>query len=186
MESVKKRYNFKFNLLLLIIFVAPMASGLSRDGFLALFPFIKEDFNLTRTQIGFYSTFLFASSSLFSILSGRIVDTYGSRIGMLTGISVIGIFISLHSLAPAYFILLIFAFVVGFGHSLITPAASKAVMTWYSREERTIAMGIVQSGSGAGGLLGAVLFPVLGTLMGWRKSVILAGFFCTVIGPFNL
>ncbi len=160
---------------LLLLSSGYMASFLSIQGIQALMPFLREDFGITRTQAGLYSTFLFSTATIIAIFSGNIVDRIGSRTGLLIGVTSMGILMILHGLAPVFGILLFLALFTGLGFSIITPAVNKALMLKVKPARRAISMGIMHSGSGIGGFTGATLLPIIANYLGWRTAIIISG-----------
>ena len=179
--TTKNNLQFKF---LLTLSTAYLATSINMQGFMALMPFIKEDFALTRAQAGMYSTFFFLTATLIAIFSGRIVDLIGSKKGIVFGASSVGILIILHSVAPSFIMILILALFTGLGFSIITPSVNKAVMQRVKPQNRAISMGIMQSGGGIGGFLGASLLPILGEYLGWRMAILFSGVFALTMGLF--
>ncbi len=173
----------RFDLLttLIILSVPYLALSLNQHGFLALLPFIREEFVLNRTQVGLYSTFYFLSSALLAITTGIIVDSLGARKGVLLGIGFMGSIIFLYSLAPSYGVLLLLAFLAGLGWSIITPSVNKGVILAAPIEKRAVSMGIMQSGMGIGGLTGAILLPLLGESFGWRMAIQVSAVFALMM-----
>jgi hypothetical protein len=53
----QKQENNSLLKLLLILTLPYIALGLIQSGFLSLLPFIRNEFIITRAQIGYYSTF---------------------------------------------------------------------------------------------------------------------------------
>lgn len=180
----KDKQGQKSNLLktLLILTLAYIAMTITHDGFLALLPFIREEFVLTRTQVGYYSTSFFLSSATMAIITGSIVDRLGPKTGILLGVSCLGFIYLLFGFSPTYWILLLLALIAGLGHSIITPSVNKAVMIEAPPEKRASFMGIMQSGLGVGGFAGASLLPFLGEYFGWRIVIQAAGIFALLMG----
>lgn len=173
---------------LVALFLPYLALSLAQSGFLGLLPFVREEFALTRVQVGYYSTFFFISASLLSVFTGNIVDLLGPKRSMVLGIGSIGLLLILHGIAPFYNILLLFSFLSGLGFSILTPAATKAVMISTAQERRAFSMGITQTGFGLGGILGASILPFIGERVGWRPAVqvaativLLAGFLVCIL-----
>ncbi|MDI3546892.1 MAG: transporter, family, hexuronate transporter [Halanaerobiales bacterium] len=164
--------NWKFLLLMLVAYIS---TNINLQGFLALMPFLQADLGLSRTQAGLYSTFFFLSTIFLAFLSGRLVDKAGSKRSMVLGISCVGSLMLLHSLAINFTILLVLAFLTGIGFSVVAPAVNKGVMEMVLPQNRAFSMGIIQSGVGVGGFLGAVLLPFLGKFFGWRRAVLFPG-----------
>lgn len=179
-KNVNDTYNYK--ILLIITFVG-IVTGVYRNGIMTLFPFIQSEFNLTRTQVGLYSTFLYFSSTGVTIFSGRIADYWKVKKSMLWGLGLMGLFIFMHSLAPHFEIIILFAFLTGLGFSIILPTSSKGIADWFSIKQRSTAMGIMTLGYPIGGIISAVLLPWVGKNFGWRTDIIFLAllFFITAI-----
>jgi len=173
-DNINKSHRFDWSSLF-IISLASIVMGIYRDGVAALFPFLQREFELTRGEIGLYITFLYLTSSLFSIYGGRLVDLKGSKWGMISGILYVGILLILHSFVPNFIVLLMLAALAGLGMSINPSAANKAITEWSSTQRRSTATGIWSSSFHLGGLLAASLLPFLGTLLGWRKAIISPG-----------
>lgn len=167
---------------LLLLSTAYFATSINMQGIQALMPFIQSDFQLSRTQAGFYSTFFFISATLMAVFSGKIVDKYGARKGMLIGVFSVGLMMFLHSFAPVYSVLLILGLICGFGFSIVTPSVNKAVIEGVHESKRAISMGIMQSGGGIGGFAGASLLPIFANSFGWRRAIGLSGIIAVIVG----
>ncbi len=167
--------------LLIVLSVPYLALSLNQHGFMALLPFIREEFILSRTQVGLYATFYFLSSALLAVSTGSIVDRLGPRKGILLGIGFMGSVFFLYGFAPSYEILLGLAFLAGLGWSIITPSVNKAVLMNAPADKRAVSMGIMQSGVGIGGLMGASLLPVISVALGWRPAIQMAAGFSIIV-----
>lgn len=169
-----KEKNNKFNWkILLIIMFAGIITGIYRNGIMTLFPFLQEEYSLSRAQVGLYSTFLYISSTGVAIFSGRFADYWGVKRSMIGGLLLMGIFISLHSLAPTFMFILIFAMLTGFGFSIIVPTSSKGIAEWYPAEKQSTVMGLMTLGFPIGGVIGSLVLPWIGKNFGWRSDIIL-------------
>ena len=182
----RKKQDIDINLMkiLIVLFLPYIALSLGQNGFLGLLPFVREEFGLTRVQVGYYSTSFFVSAALLAVFTGSIVDNLGPKKSMLLGIVSMGFLLVFHGLSPSYTLLLLMAFLAGLGFSIITPSATKAVMLATPQEKRAVSMGFTQTGFGIGGIAGASLLPLLGENFGWRMAVQMAAFFILLTGPF--
>ena len=172
--------------LLIILSVPYLVLSLNHHGFLALLPFVREEFLLSRTEVGLYNTFYFLSSALLAISTGNIVDRLGSRKGILLGIGFMGAIIFMYGFSLSYEMLLGLAFFAGLGWSIITPSVNKAVLISTPVEKRAVSMGIMQSGVGIGGLAGASFLPLIGESLGWRSAIQLAALLAIIVWFFVL
>ena len=165
----KKNFNWS---ILFMISITSIVTGIYRDGFSALFPFLQRDFILTRAQLGLHSTLFFFTSALVSIFTGHLVDLKGPKWGLGFGILSMGIFIMLHSIAPNFIVLLVVAGFTGIAVSINLPAASKAIVEWFPKKWSSTVLGIRSTAFPVGGMLAAILLPFLGDLIGWRKTIL--------------
>ncbi len=182
-NTLSRAEDESFNWLVLFLLASStIILGIIRDGIPALFPFIQAEFELTGAQVGLFSTFLFASSTLVAVFTGRIVDLLGPKRAMILGASLSGLLMMLFSVAPLFSVILFLAFIIGLGISVITPAASKGVMEWFPYRVRATAMGVVQSGIGVGSLLAAALMPLVAEIFHWRTALLVPGVLSLALG----
>ena len=170
--------------LLFILSTGYMGAFINIQGIQALMPFIQDDFGISRTEAGLYSTFLFLSATGVAIFSGNIVDKIGSKKTLLFGIFSIGFLMLAHTVSPVYSIILILAFITGIGFSIITPAVNKSIMDEVKPENRGLSMGLMHSGSGIGGFAGATLLPILAINIGWRGAILISSLLTIALGIF--
>ncbi len=178
-QSSNNEFNWK---VLMIITAAGFFAGVYRNGIMTLFPFLQAEFDLTRAQVGLYSTFLFISMAVVVLFSGRIADYFGVKRSIFWGLSFMGVFITLHSLANGFILLMLFAMLNGLGLSIILPSTSKAVAEWFRGDNQATAMGIMTMGFALGGVAGASVLPWLGVQLGWKMLVILLGGLFLIVG----
>lgn len=168
--------------ILFFLSLAYFALSINVQGFMALMPFLQLDFSLSRAQAGLYSSFYFFSATSIAVFTGGLVDSIGAKKGLVLGVFSVGLFILLHSQAQSYSAILLLGFFTGIGFSLITPSVNRGVMVAVAPKKRAVSMGIMQSGLGFGGFLGAALLPLLAQIIGWRHSLILSGSLALLLG----
>ncbi len=178
-QTTTNTFNWK---VLMIITTAGFFSGVYRNGIMTLFPFLQAEFDLSRAQVGLYSTFLFFSMAVVVIFSGHIADYFGVKRSIFWGLSLMGVFIILHSLANGFMLLMLFAMLNGLGLSIILPSTSKAVAEWFKGDKQSTAMGIMTMGFALGGVAGASILPWLGVRIGWKMLVTLLGILFLLVG----
>ncbi|MFP4199611.1 MAG: MFS transporter [Halanaerobium sp.] len=177
----KNNLQYKF---LFIISTAYLAVDINMQGFLALMPFVREEFALSSSRAGLYSSSYFLLATAVAVFSGQIVDQIGSKTGLVVGTISIGILMLLHSISPSFTLILILALLIGLFFSIITPALNKAVMQRTLPENRATSMGVMQMGGGIGGFTGAVFLPYLGEQFGWRTAVVFSAVIALLVGIF--
>jgi len=179
----KKHFNWS---ILLIVSLSSIVTGIYRDGFAALFPFLQRDFDLTRAQLGLHSTFFFFAIVLLAVFAGRLVDCKGSKWGLGFGVLFMGIFFILHSIVPNFIVLLIVAAFTGLVVSINPPAVAKGIAEWFPQRWRSTAFGIRSTAFPFGGMLGSIFLPYLGDLLSWRKAILLPGILALLCAFFIL
>ncbi len=169
---------------LLLLSTAYLSSSINMQGIQALMPFIQNDFSISRSQAGLYSSAFFITATAVAIFSGSFVDKIGTKGGILIGVFSVGGFMFFHGFAPVYPALLLLALIAGLGFSIITPSVNKAVIESSSSDNKALSMGIMQSGGGIGSFAGASLLPLLAAAWSWRLAIMLSGLFAVAVGFF--
>jgi MFS transporter, ACS family, hexuronate transporter len=164
----------RLGLMLFVLTLPGLVLSLNQNGFLGLMPFVQDEFELTRTQVGTYSTFFFISSATLAVFTGRVVDRLGPKKSLFIGITCMSLIMIAYGWVPSYAVLLVMAILAGTGQSIIMPSINTGVILAVPQNKRASSMGITQSGFGVGGIIGASLLPVLGQHLGWRISVQIA------------
>jgi len=140
-------------------------------------PLIKpmsEDFHLSRAAmgsvLGAWPLFYVAAA----IPAGVLVDRFGLRRSLAAGIFLIAVSGLLRAVAVDYTTLFIAVGVFGLGGPFVSVGAPKLVNTWFSENERGLAMGIYMTGPGVGSIVtlataNSVLMPLLDS--SWRLTM---------------
>ena len=166
-----ERSNQNITVLLLILLLPFLAISLNHDGFLSLLSFVRRDFNLTLTQVSYYSTFYFIGGAVLAVLAGGVVDRLGPKKSMVIGLGFMGVAVFTYGLVPSYALLLVPALVSGAGFSVINSGINKSVITLIPSSRRAVSLGIIHSGIGIGGFAAASLLPLWASQMGWRSTM---------------
>lgn len=159
---------------LAILTLTQTGTSLIAQGIGALAPFLASALALDRTHIGLLSAGIAIAWALFGSFAGVFVDRYGERrMIFLSGLGM-GLAVSISAAVESYWWIFAWFGVYGIMSSFSTPAGGRAIMLWFLRD-RALAMGIRQSGVPIGGLIGALLLPLLATHGGYRMSLAIAG-----------
>ncbi len=175
--NAKNKKNYTqgtFNWYALLIFsLTSIITGIYRDGFASLFPFLQIDFHLSRAQLGLHSTLYYLAAASFAVYSGQVVDLKGAKWSLIFSGTIMGLFYISHSIAPNFLIILILAGLTGASASFNMPSVNKGIVEWFSEKQRSTALGLQSVAFPIGGLLGAIIFPIFGSILGWRKTMVL-------------
>lgn len=161
--------------ILLILTVTQIGASLAALSFGPLAPFLQESFQISRAQVGLFTSSLYFGSILVSIPAGRLADHLGVRRLLFVGPAAMAVFFFAFSGADTFQAALILALFAGMGYGVINPATAKAIMYWFSAKGRATAIGIKQSGVTIGAAIAAALLPSLALALTWRTSLFMAG-----------
>ena len=139
-----------------------------------LFPLLRDEFGVSWVQLGLISTVFYCVSGLMQTVAGFLVDHFGARRVLLTGMTLFALAIAAAGLAPTYWVLLPIAALAGAGNSVFHPADYSMLNTAVS--QRRIAR--AYSVHGISGNIGWVLAPALVMpvthVAGWRVALVTA------------
>jgi len=143
-----------------------------------LIPFFEDAFHLPKSQLGLVVTVLMLGSTLFTAVAGLGVDRFGDKAIVLVTGWIMGTALIAASLQQHFWWLIVWLFVYGVGYAAVTPAGSHAILFFFDRRSRGMAMGIRQTGVPLGGVLGAVMLPWVADTHGYTTALATAGIIC--------
>ena len=155
--------------------LAQAALSVPNQGIPPLAPFLKEDLNLSRAQVGVVITAVMLGQFTLSLLSGWLMDAVGVRKTLTLGCLVSGLGMMPMALGGGYGHVLVFALVASTGAGLGNPATSKAIVDWFPLRMRATAMGVKQTGVPLGGAVFAATLPAIALAAGWRTAALVLG-----------
>ena len=162
-------------MLLAVLTTSYGAGAFGMLGISPLTPSLVEGFGLTRLQVAFIVPSIYVGGLFFSLPGGRLADHLGVRKSLLGGLALGALGLGVAAGAPGFVFFLLFLFVAGCGWSVVNPALGKAIMDVFPASERGVAMGIKQMGLTLGGLVAALVLPLIATTLGWRAAVLACG-----------
>lgn len=140
-----------------------------------LLPFVRDDYGVTYTEIGFaLATFNIVSAAL-QTPAGFLIDRFGARILLFWGVLFGAVAFLLAGLVHSFWFMVAMFAVAGVGNTVYHPA-DYALLSQHVREQR---IGQAFSLHTFGGMLGSALAPptllMMQALWGWRGAFIGAG-----------
>lgn len=160
---------------LTLVSLCHVVGAAAQYGINTLAPFYQQDLELSRTQIGLFFTAFYTGMAGLSFAAGWLADRLGVRGTTLNGHFFLGLFTLAASMAPSFSWALGSFFLAGLGYSFLNPASTKGVMAWFGPDERATAMGAKQTGVPAGGVVAALVAPLLVSWIGWRAALAALG-----------
>jgi MFS family permease len=146
-----------------------------------LFPWLKDAFNVSYTELGAVLTAFFVVSCVVQAASGFIVDKLGPRPVLFVGLGLLGLAAFGYALAQSYWMLLGAAIVAGVGNGVFHPVD----YTLFNRKVAPTRLGHAYSVHGITGSLGWALAPALmvplAMAFGWRVALAAGGGVAVVV-----
>jgi ACS family hexuronate transporter-like MFS transporter len=158
-----------------LLFFATTINYLDRAILGVILPEIRDKFHFGLPIYGWIQFFFQLAYAGGSLLGGRILDKYGTRIGYGLAAAVWSFAATLNAFAGSAIQFGFFRIVLGFGESANFPACSKAAAEWFPPEERATAMGIVNTGTNLANIFGPPLFILIAFTLGWQACFAIMG-----------
>ncbi|AUT61672.1 MFS transporter [Paraburkholderia terrae] len=158
-----------------LLFFATTINYLDRQVLGLLKPELAMRFNWTETEYSYMVVVFTACYAIGLILSGKLVDKYGVKLGYGICVLVWSIAACGHSLVRNTLGFSFMRALLGLAESGNFPAAVKAVSEWFPRREQALAVGILTSGTSIGAVAAPALVPWLAASYGWQAAFLVTG-----------
>jgi MFS family permease len=164
-----------------LVGIAHMVSHFSQLLLAPLFPWLKEAFNASYTELGFLMSIFFVVSCSVQASAGFIVDKHGPRPVLFGGLVLLAIAAFGFSMSPNYWTMAFFAVIAGIGNGVFHPVD----YTLINRKISAARLGHAYSVHGITGSLGWALAPALlvpiALHYSWRAALATAGGLVVVV-----
>jgi ACS family hexuronate transporter-like MFS transporter len=136
---------------------------------------IQREIPISNTQFSQLQAAFLISYALMYAAGGKLIDTLGTRVGFALIMLWWSLACASHGLAITFGMLAVSRCLLGMGEGGGFPAATKAVAEWFSTEERSTAMGIMNAGTAIGAVLAPPLIALIIATLKWRWVFFLSG-----------
>jgi FSR family fosmidomycin resistance protein-like MFS transporter len=158
-----------------LVGLAHMISHYSQLLLAPLFPWLKDAFNASYTELGFLMTLFFVVSCAVQAGSGFLVDRHGPRPILFGGLALLGVAAFGFAASTSYWMMAFFSIVAGVGNGVFHPVD----YTLLNRKVSAARLGHAYSFHGITGSLGWALAPAmlvpLAITFSWRVALVGAG-----------
>ena len=161
-----------------LIGLVGLAHGISHFSQLLLpplFPWLKDAFGVSYTELGLLMTIFFVVSCIVQALSGFVVDRFGPRPVLFGGLALLGLAAFGYAASPNYGVMALCTAVAGIGNGVFHPVD----FTLLNRKVHPSRLGHACSAHGLTGSLGWALAPAmvvpLAIASSWRVALASAG-----------
>ena len=165
--------------------MAAMAFAFLSHGMGVLFPFIQEDLNASRAQLGLIVSGEFIGTAATVLFTGWMADVIGVRRLLTASLIVVGVGLLLFSQIQSVLQGILVGVLIGVAFSGSAPANSKAIMDWVAPRFRGTAMSVKEATIPVGGMIAAGLLTFLAVTFDWRVCSYNNGHRHRCVGPFG-
>jgi sugar phosphate permease len=143
-----------------------------------LAPQLRDEFGLTLSQLGVLFASLWVGSILTLLGWGLLADRLGERLVLAAGLGACGLLAISVGWASGFWTLMALLFLASAAGASVNAASGRAVMQWFTPEERGLALGIRQTAIPLGAGVAAVFLPLVDRLGGVDAAFAFLGALC--------
>jgi ACS family hexuronate transporter-like MFS transporter len=158
-----------------LVFLATVVNYVDRQTVSVLKTSISQDLGLSNADYAAVQNCFLVLYGLSQMLSGRLYDAIGTRLGFTFSIVVWSGAAVAHFFARTVWSFGFWRGVLGLGEAGNWPGAAKAVGEWFPVRERALGMGIFNTGAAVGGALSPPIIAWLASAYGWRSTFLITG-----------
>ncbi|MEV5651424.1 MFS transporter [Nocardia sp. NPDC052254] len=130
---------------------------------------LRDEFGITPSDYGIISSAFSIGYMLFALLSGPLVDRFGSRRVLITGMFIWAAATALTPFAGGFMGLILLRLILGSGEAPCFPAATRIASRWLPTQERGKALALIGGVAVSGSLLiGGPILTQLIAFTGWK------------------
>ena len=155
--------------------------GFTNIGMGVWFPFIQEDLDTNRAQLGLIASARGLGTGVSVFLVGWLADVIGVR-RLLTA-SLVGAAVGLLLFSQIQSVVqgILLATLIGVAFASAGPSYIKAITDWMRPRTRGLALGICEATVPVVGIISAILLTFVAVTFSWRVAVILVGVMAAVL-----
>ncbi|SDM21611.1 Sugar phosphate permease [Methylobacterium phyllostachyos] len=167
-----KRYRF---LIAFLLFIAGIINYMDRAALGVAAPFVKQDLNLSPSELGvIFSTFFFGYA-LFAFVGGQLADLYGPRSVYSWAAASWSVLCMLTGAVTGFAQMFVVRSLFGFAEGPMNSTTNRTLTTWFPREETARTIGFTFSGQTVGSAIAAPVVGLLAIQYGWRVAFVAIG-----------
>ena len=140
-----------------------------------LFPLLRTDFDVTYVQLGLLMSLFYASSGIGQTASGFLVDHWGARRVLPSGMALLAFAMALAGFATSYWALVPAALLGGLGNSVFHPADYSIFNASVSPSRLGRAYGVHSICGALGWAVAPAVVVALSSAIGWRLALVTVG-----------
>jgi MFS transporter, ACS family, hexuronate transporter len=158
-----------------LLFSAVTINYIDRAILGVLKPLLDQQLGWDQKDYGWMVTAFQAAYATGYLLSGRLFDKVGVRLGLLLAVTLWSGAAMAHAAARSVLGFSAVRSALGLAEGGCFPAAIKAVAEWFPKDQRALATGIFNAGSPVGAILCPLVVPWLAGRCGWQAAFVVTG-----------
>ncbi|MEP7272026.1 MAG: MFS transporter [Acidobacteriota bacterium] len=158
-----------------LLFLATTINYIDRQVLGILAPDLQREIGWSELDYGRIVIAFQVSYAFMMLVSGRVIDRIGTKLGFAIAITWWSIAAMGHSLARSAFGFGVARFMLGVGEAANFPASIKTVAEWFPKSERALATGIFNGGTNIGAILAPIMVQLIASRWGWQGAFIGTG-----------
>ena len=152
--------------------LATMAAHSLIRGLGVLFPFIQDDLDLSRTQLGLVASVMTVGGGATALLGGWLADVVGVRRWLTVALVAMVVGIILFSQVQTLMQAILVGLLTGVAFFSTFPASAKGIVDWVTPRTRGLALGGLEASIPVIGIIAAVLLAYLADTYSWRTAIL--------------
>ena len=185
-NSSGKRTRYRW-IVLLMIYVTYMIAGADRANIGVLIPVIRQDFNLSNTDVGALASLFYISYAIIQIPAGYLFQKFGVRKLLVGSMVLTSLATLVTGLAATTLQLKLARFVLGAAEGPINIGIVSTINRWFPPQEKGLATGVFMSSIKFAPAFVPPLCAFLMLHFGWREVFFIfgiPGFVCAALWYF--
>ena len=136
---------------------------------------IQQDIPITNAAFSRLQALFLVAYAIMYAGGGRLVDCLGTRFGYALVAGLWSVACMLHATVTSVLGLGTFRFLLGLGEGGGFPASAKAVSEWFPARDRSLAVGLFNTGSALGAVIAPPLIAAIVLWWNWRAVFLVTG-----------
>ena len=181
MNAVRTNIRWK---VMFAVFLIATVSYLDRTNLSVAAPVLRQELNLSPTQLGLVLSAFSWSYAIAQIPAGMVAAWLRPRLTYLYALWLWCILLALTTLATSFAALVFFRIPFGIAEAVTWPAASVLMSRWFPRIEYAQAMSLQNLGLVVGAAVAPPIVAFIIAFWGWKAAFIVTGLVAGILGTF--
>ncbi len=140
-----------------------------------LLPFIKDELDLSFTEVGLLRSTFIGATAVLQVPAGYLAESVGEFWMLIAGNAWVSLGLLGMAAAPGFVVLMLVSGIAGLGGGTQHPLASSMVSRAYDDRGRSAAVGTVNFAGDMGKLVAPLAAGLFAVALGWRGTMVIVG-----------